>query len=68
VTQTFGKTPICKKTQKAARLIIITRVARWFVFKPKIPICVYIFWRALEWKMDIFYVHLEYLKDIWDIL
>jgi hypothetical protein len=51
------------------------RVARWFIFVPKIPIWVYIFRRALEWKMlvhfmtfwniwmplDIFYGHLVYL-------
>jgi hypothetical protein len=37
------------------------RVARWYIFKPKIPIWVY-FWRALEWKILI------YFKDIWNIL
>jgi hypothetical protein len=44
------------------------RVARWFVFKPKIPILGK-FWRALDREMLIyFYGHLEYLTDIWDIL
>jgi hypothetical protein len=42
------------------------RVARWFVFKPKIPIWVN-FW-DLRWEnVDIFYGHLEYYKDIWEI-
>jgi hypothetical protein len=31
-------------------------VARWLLFKPKIPI------------VDIFYGHLEHFTDIWDIL
>jgi hypothetical protein len=27
------------------------------------------FWKALDWKkMDMFYGHLEYFMDIWDIL
>jgi hypothetical protein len=43
------------------------RVARWFIFKPKIQI-----WVNFEGpkigKMDIFYGHLEYFTDIWDIL
>jgi hypothetical protein len=25
------------------------------------------FWRALDWKMLIFYVYLEYFTDIWEI-
>jgi hypothetical protein len=31
------------------------RVARWFVFKPKIPI-LFIFWRALDWKKLVYFV------------
>jgi hypothetical protein len=38
-----------------------TRVARWFAFKPKIPIWEKIF-RALDWKM------LVYVMSIWNIL
>jgi hypothetical protein len=39
-----------------------SRVARWFVFKPKIPIWV-------NWvNAGIFYGHLEYLTVIWYIL
>jgi hypothetical protein len=45
----------------------LLRVARWFVFKPKIPIWEKKF-RASDWKMDIFYGHLEYFMDIFDIL
>jgi hypothetical protein len=45
---------------------MLTMVARWFVFKPKIPIWVN---GTLDWnKMDIFYGHLEYFTGIWDIL
>jgi hypothetical protein len=36
------------------------RVARWFIFKPKIPIWVKI-WRALAWKT------LLYFMTIWNI-
>jgi hypothetical protein len=50
------------------------RVARRFIFKPKIPIwvnfggpyigkCIYILW-----PFGIFYRHLEYFTDIWNIL
>jgi hypothetical protein len=34
---------------------IHTRVARWFVFKPKIP-NLGKFWRALEWKMLVYFM------------
>jgi hypothetical protein len=37
------------------------RVARWFIFKPKIPIWEK-FWKAFDWKMLI------YLMAIWNIL
>jgi hypothetical protein len=44
------------------------RVARWFVFRPKIPNLLK-FCRTLDWKnVDIFYGYLEYFMDIWDIL
>jgi hypothetical protein len=43
------------------------RVARWFLFKPKIQI-----WQILEglrWEnVDVFEGHLEYFTDVWDIL
>jgi hypothetical protein len=39
----------------------LSRVARWFVFKPKIPILV-IFWRVLQWKIS------AYFMTIWSIL
>jgi hypothetical protein len=38
-----------------------TRVARWFVFKPKIQILGK-FWRVLQWKMSV------YFMDTWSIL
>jgi hypothetical protein len=38
-----------------------TRVARWFVFKPKIPILGK-FWRVLLWKILVYFV------TIWSIL
>jgi hypothetical protein len=49
------------------------RVARWFVFKPKIPIWVNFegpkigkCWNIL-WPFGIFYGHLGYFKTIWYI-
>jgi hypothetical protein len=41
-----------------------TSVARWFIFKPKIPInnLISIFWRALDGKMLIYFI------AIWNIL
>jgi hypothetical protein len=47
-----------------------SRVARWFVFKPKIPLWVnfggpYIY--VLE-NVCVFYGHLEYFMEIWNIL
>jgi hypothetical protein len=38
------------------------RVARWFIFIPKIPIWVHVLWRALEWRM------LVYFMTSWNIL
>jgi hypothetical protein len=43
------------------------RVARWFVFQPKIPIWEKVQGPGLE-NVDIFYGLLEYFMDIWDIL
>jgi hypothetical protein len=54
------------------------RVARWFVFKPKIP-NLDKFWRVLQWKilvyfmtiwsilrpLEIFYGHLVYFSPFW---
>jgi hypothetical protein len=52
-----------------------TRVARWFVFKPKIPIWVNFAGRYIDWKngyilwpFGIFYGHLVYFMTIWYIL
>jgi hypothetical protein len=44
------------------------RVARWFIFKPKIPIWVNFGGTFGVWKMFIFCGHLEYFIDIGDIL
>jgi hypothetical protein len=56
-----------------------TRVARWHIFKPKIPIYIGKIWRVLQWKMlvyftaissislrlcSIFYGHLVYFRVI----
>jgi hypothetical protein len=44
-----------------------TRVAGWFIFKPKHPNLGQ-FWRPLDWKkVDLFYGHLEYFTFTWDI-
>jgi hypothetical protein len=40
---------------------ISIRVARWFIFKPEIPV-LRKFWTTLEWKM------LVYFMTIWTIL
>jgi hypothetical protein len=45
----------------------VGRVARWFVFKPKIPIWKNFSGLGLE-KVDIFYGRLEHFMDIWDLL
>jgi hypothetical protein len=47
-----------------------SRVARWFLFKPKIPILLNFGGLYVDWKMliCIFYGHLEYLIQIVDIL
>jgi hypothetical protein len=53
-----------------------TRVARWFVFKPKIPIWVNLLWkillyfmtiRPILWPLEIFCGHLVYFVVIWYI-
>jgi hypothetical protein len=47
------------------------RVARWFVFKPKIQIWVNFVAPYIDWKnvdAHVFYGHLEYFKDIWENL
>jgi hypothetical protein len=46
------------------QLLLEFGVARWFIFKPKIPIWV----NFLLENVDIFSGHLEYLADILDIL
>jgi hypothetical protein len=43
------------------------RVARWFVFKPKSQNGKKFQGLRLE-NLDIFYGHLEYFTDIWDII
>jgi hypothetical protein len=52
-----------KLVGKGLEALACTRVARWFVFKPKIPI-----WKILEClRMEnagIFYGHLEYFTVI----
>jgi hypothetical protein len=44
------------------------RVARWSIFKPKIPIRVNLEGSHRFENVDIFSGHLEYFTDIWDIL
>jgi hypothetical protein len=43
--------------------VVRVRVARWFLFKPKLPIWVNFGGPQIE-NVDIFYGHLEYFKDI----
>jgi hypothetical protein len=49
------------------KFVILSRVARWFVFKPKIPIWKKFKGLKLE-NVDTFYGRLEYFMGIWDIL
>jgi hypothetical protein len=46
---------------------LFASAARWFIFKPKIPLK---FWSALcrLENVELFSGHLEYFTDIWDIL
>jgi hypothetical protein len=46
---------ILKKVEKT----FTTRVARWLIFLPKIPI-----WRALEWKLLAFFCYVKYFSAI----
>jgi hypothetical protein len=58
-----------KSRRKISPQEIVRRVARWFIFKPKIPILGK-FWRALDWKMLIYFMAIWNIciSDIWDIL
>jgi hypothetical protein len=47
--------------------LIVTRVARWLIFKPKIPFWVNFGGSRLE-KGNMCYGHLENFMDIWEIL
>jgi hypothetical protein len=54
-------------------MIIGVRVARWFIFKPKIPIWVnfggpWIGIFYILWQFGIFYGHLGHFGFIWGIL
>jgi hypothetical protein len=62
---------ICGTAMKRARALQRPRVARWFVFKPKIPIWVNYggpyngkCWYILR-SFEIFYCHLAYFIAIW---
>jgi hypothetical protein len=49
------------------RHLFQTRVARWPILKPKIPIWVNFVGFVTE-DVGIFYGHLDYSRDIWYIL
>jgi hypothetical protein len=63
-TDSFSKTLCAKKT-------LLSRVARWYIFKPKIPIWVNFggSWSEKGWYIllpfGIFYSHLVLLRGIW---
>jgi hypothetical protein len=64
-----NKKKVCHQKKSLRRVILVwSRVARWFVFKPKIPIwvnCLGVF----QWKiLAHFYDHLVYFKAIANIL
>jgi hypothetical protein len=52
---------ILLKHPKKTQFRIETRVARWFAFKPKIPLSVN-FWRAVDWKMLIYFMAICYIS------
>jgi hypothetical protein len=58
-----------KKRSSLLQRWLWNMVARWFVFEPKITI-----WEKFvgsqigKCGFDIFYCHLEYFMDMWDIL
>jgi hypothetical protein len=60
---------VCDHNTDNSEISIGDRVARWFLFKPNIPILVQ-FWRTLEWKkfLCIYSGHLEYFTTIGYIL
>jgi hypothetical protein len=69
---TLDSQAVVTKTEWASQTLlqfndeIWTRIARWFLFKPKIPIWVNFGGPYME---NVYiYVHLEYFTDIWDIL
>jgi hypothetical protein len=62
-----------KGTNMSCSLPSPQRFARWYIFKPKIPIWVY--FEAFEWKRMIyflaswnFYVNVAFLMEIWRFL
>jgi hypothetical protein len=55
------------KVRKLSTKIAVHQGCQMVYFKTKNPELGK-FWRALDWKNDIFYCHLEYFTDIWDIL
>jgi hypothetical protein len=54
------------RTKTTAR--VLARVARWFLFKPKKSQFGQILEDPRLENVDIFYGHLKYFTDIWDIL
>jgi hypothetical protein len=60
---------ICfENVSKKLSVLYCTRVARWFVFKPKIPIWVNFGGSYRMENARIFYDHLKYFTVIWYIL
>jgi hypothetical protein len=59
--------PFCCSERPPFRVGLSTRVARWYIFKPKIPILVYL---GGPWSENFTYFcgHWEYLTAIWNIL
>jgi hypothetical protein len=50
--------------------VLCRRIARWFVFKPKILGNLGKILRASDWKILIYFmaIHMEYFMAIWDML
>jgi hypothetical protein len=77
----FLRWKMSRWTHQRTTTYVCTRVARWFVFKPKVPVLGK-FGRVLQWKilvdfmtiwsmlllLEIFYGHFVYFVFIWYIL
>jgi hypothetical protein len=65
--ETSSGVSVSRISFSAQNMAIVTRIARWFIFKPKIPICFIFVGFGME-KLDIFYGHFGTFKSTLCIL